>query len=76
MSGNYHNYQLLLARAAQLYDKHEVGRPEPFNVFSVLRKETDEVNLHSRFLYALLDYQKSGDDSWENLKELLAACWM
>ena len=71
MSGNYHNYQLLLARAAQLYEKHGVGRPEPFNVFSVLHKETDEVNLHSRFLYALLDYQKSGDDSWENLKDFL-----
>ena len=45
MSDNYHNYQLLLAKAAQLYEKHGVGRPEPFNVFSVLYKETDEVNL-------------------------------
>ena len=31
MSDNYHNYQLLLAKAAQLYEKHGVGRPEPLH---------------------------------------------
>ena len=41
--------QNLLKEAARLYEKHEAGRPEPFNVFSVLRSESDEVNLHSRF---------------------------
>ena len=71
MSDNYHNYQLLLTKAAQLYEKHGVGRPEPFNVFSVLHKETDEVNLHTRFLHALLDYQNPGDDTRENLKDFL-----
>ena len=71
MSENYHNYQLLLAKAARLYEKHGIGRPEPFNVFSVLYKETDEVNLHSRFLHALLDYKKPGTETRENLKDFL-----
>lgn len=71
MSDNYHNYQLLLAKAAQLYEKHGIGRPEPFNVFSVLYKETDEVNLHSRFLHALFDYKKPGTETRENLKDFL-----
>lgn len=71
MSENYHNYQLLLAKAALLYEKHGVGRPEPFNVFSVLHKETNEVNLHSRFLHALLDYKKPGTEIRENLKDFL-----
>ena len=71
MSENYHNYQLLLAKAARLYEKHGIGRPEPFNVFSVLDKETDEVNLHSRLLHSLLDYKKQGTETRENLKDFL-----
>ena len=71
MSDNYHSYQLLLKDAALLYEKHDVGCPDPFNVFSVLHKETDEVNLHSRFLHALLDHRKSGDETRENLKDFL-----
>ncbi len=31
MSDNYQNYQLLLAKAAQLYEKHGIGRPEPLH---------------------------------------------
>ncbi|MCY4604974.1 MAG: hypothetical protein OXE49_12145 [Gemmatimonadetes bacterium] len=31
MSDNYHNCQLLLAKAAQLYEKHGIGRPEPLH---------------------------------------------
>ena len=31
MSENYHNYQLLLAKAARLYERHGVGRPEPLH---------------------------------------------
>ena len=65
------NYRLLLAEAARLYEKHGAGRPEPFNVFSVLHKETDEVNLHSRFLHALLDYKKPWTETRENLKDFL-----
>ena len=73
MSDNYqiNDYQLLLAKAARFYEKYEVGRPEPFNVFSVLRKKSDEVNLHSRFLHALLDYKKPGDEHRENVKDFL-----
>ena len=61
----------LLAEAGRLYERHEAGRPEPFNVFSVLRKETDEVHLHSRFLKALLDYRPSPDGPRENLRDFL-----
>ncbi len=51
------NYCLLLKQAARIYKMHEAGRKEPFNIFTVLRKASDEVNLHSRFLHALLDHQ-------------------
>ena len=47
-------YRLLLEKAARSFDRHEAGRQEPFNLFSVLRTDHDEVNLHSRFLAALL----------------------
>ena len=36
------------------YDEIEKNKDD-FNVFSVLRKDSDEVYLHSRFLSALLD---------------------
>ena len=73
MSDNYqiNDYELLLARAAQFYEKYEIGHPEPFNIFSVLRTESDEVNLHSRFLCALLDYKKPRNGKKENLKDFL-----
>ena len=61
----------LLEKAGRLYERHEAGRPDPFNVFSVLRKETDEVHLHSRFLKALLDYRRSPDGPRENLRDFL-----
>ena len=65
------DYQLLLERVRLLYEKHEAGRRKPFNVFSVLRSPSDEVNLHSRFLHALLDYRKSPEAERENLKDFL-----
>ena len=68
MSGNY---PLLLEKAARLYERHEAGRLDTFNVFSVLRSESDEVNLHSRFLAALLDYRKSPDKPRRNLGDFL-----
>ena len=68
MSGNY---PLLLAEAARFYERHEAGRQDTFNVFSVLRSESDEVNLHSRFLAALLDYRKSPDKPRRNLEDFL-----
>ena len=63
------NYRSLLKNAALIYEKHEDGRKEPFNVFTVLRKASDEVNLHSRFLHALLDHQS--DTGRQNLKAFL-----
>ena len=73
MSDNYHNYQLLLAKAAQLYERHGIGLPAPFNVFSSLKNKNGYLNetLHSRFLYALLDYKKPRDETKENLKDFL-----
>ena len=65
------NYQLLLKEAALLYERYEAGRRDPFNVFSVLRTEHDEVNLHSRFLAALLDYRQPSDGHRENLADFL-----
>ena len=64
------NYRSLLKQARLIYEKHEAGRKEPFNVFTVLRKASDEVNLHSRFLHALLDHQ-SLDTGRQNLKNFL-----
>ena len=64
-------YRLLLERAARIHERHEAGRRYGFNVFSVLRSEHDEVNLHSRFLAALLDHRQSPGDSRENLAEFL-----
>lgn len=65
------NYRLLLERVARLYERHETGHRPPFNIFSVLRSESDEVNLHSRFLHALLNYRKPGEEARENLKDFL-----
>ena len=64
-------FRLLLEKAARLHDRHEAGRREAFNVFSVLRSEDDEVNLHSRFLAALLDHRQSPGEPRENLEDFL-----
>ncbi len=40
MSENYHSYQLLLAKAATLYERHGVGRPEPLHT-NLRRKYMD-----------------------------------
>ena len=61
----------LLSQAKLSYVRHEEGRREPFNVFTVLRSESDEVRLHSRFLAALLDHRKAPDAPRENLKDFL-----
>ena len=64
-------HRLLLERAGRLFDRYEAGRVEPFNVFTVLRSAHDEVNLHSRFLTALLDYRQPPEGQRENLKDFL-----
>ena len=65
------NHRQLLKDVALLYEKHEAGRTQPFNVFSVLRSENDEVNLHSRFLHALLDYRRPHHEARDNLADFL-----
>ncbi|MXW50769.1 MAG: hypothetical protein F4X81_08880 [Gammaproteobacteria bacterium] len=61
----------LLASAARLYERHRVNRPKPFNVFAVLRSTSDEVNLHSRFLHALLDHVDPSSGKRENLDQFV-----
>ena len=61
----------LLAEAARLYERHRANRPRPFNVFTVLRSASDEVNLHSRFLHALLDHLDPLSGKRENLKDFV-----
>lgn len=54
-----------------LYEKYRENNQQEFNIFSVLRTSSDEVNLHSRFLAALLDYQTTATAQKENLKSFL-----
>ena len=61
----------LFMRTAVLYERNGTTDPERFNVFSVLRAESDEVNLHSRFLAALLSCRNSRDTSLLNLDDFL-----
>ena len=68
------DYRRLLRGAVELFERHgEGGQPgESFNVFSVLRTETDEVNLHSRFLAALLSHRKPDRERARNLEDFLS----
>ena len=61
-------HQGLLGAAARLHERHRPHRPAPFNVFTVLRSASDEVNLHSRFLHALLDHRDPFSQQRENLE--------
>ena len=61
----------LLGSAARLYERHQANRLNPFNVFTVLRSTSDEVNLHSRFLHALLDHVDPLSGERENLGEFV-----
>ena len=63
--------QRLLERAMLLHERYGAGISESFNVFSVLRSQSDEVNLHSRFLRALLNHRKSCDAPLRNLEDFL-----
>lgn len=64
-------YSAILAEVARLHEKYVASNPEPFNIFSVLRSESDEVNLHSRFLAALLKHRKPNEDGRSNLEAFL-----
>lgn len=61
----------LLELTALLAERYRAKDRYRFNVFSVLRTATDEVNLHSRFLAALLQHRKSADEPMFNLCDFL-----
>lgn len=66
----------LLKEAEVLYERHWAGRRDPFNVFTALRSPSDEVNLHSRFLHALLDHRKPGAERRRaNLEDFTKEFW-
>lgn len=66
----------LLKEAELLYERHQAGRRDPFNVFTALCSPSDEVNLHSRFLHALLDHRKPGDGQRRaNLEDFTKEFW-
>ncbi len=61
----------LLRQAEVLYERYEAGRKEPFNLFSVLRKASDEEHLHSKFLAALLNWESPEDGAEKGAKKNL-----
>ena len=61
---------LLLKTATTLLAQERREDAESFNLFTVLRSGSDEVNLHSRFLHALLDHRTGGQR--RNLAAFLA----
>ncbi|MDE0036583.1 MAG: PD-(D/E)XK nuclease family protein [Gammaproteobacteria bacterium] len=64
-------HRQLIADVARLRERHQAGRPLPFNVFAVLRKPSDENHLHSRFLHALLDHRDSTSGERVNLADFV-----
>lgn len=61
-------YSNLLAVAGRVCERHWTNRSRTFNVFTVLRSASDEVNLHSRFLHAVLDHRDPANGRRENLE--------
>ena len=55
-------YEALLHQVEVLYALHEARRKEPFNLFTVLRKASDEEHLHSKFLEVLLSRESNLED--------------
>ena len=64
----------LLTEVRHLRERHPGGHDgrSPFNIFATLRSSSDEVNLHSRFLHALLDHREPGGER-ANLDDFLTA---
>ena len=60
--GDVSVYGPLLRQVAVLYERYEAHREEPFNLFTVLRKASDEEHLHSKFLEALLSRESNLED--------------
>ena len=71
IGGDRSAYEPLLRQVAVLYERHEARRKEPFNLFSVLRKASDEEHLHSKFLAALLNSKSPQDGVMENLGDFV-----
>ena len=73
--GGPSGYEALLRQVGVLYKCYEAGRREPFNLFSVLRKPSDEEHLHTKFLEALLKWKSPGNDAeagaTENLRDFV-----
>ena len=67
-----HTHQTLLDMVRLLKERQQSNQQSDFNIFSVLRSESDEVRLHSRFLGALLDYQQPYSKEKENLSAFLS----
>ncbi|MXY51295.1 MAG: hypothetical protein F4Y86_02015 [Gammaproteobacteria bacterium] len=62
----------LVTEVRRLRNRHQVRRDSgsQFNIFATLRSSSDEVNLHSRFLHALLD-RREPDGQRKNLEDFL-----
>lgn len=71
IGGDRSAYEPLLRKAEVLYERYEAGRKEPFNLFSVLRKASDEEHLHSKFLETLLNSKSPQDGVMENLSDFV-----
>jgi hypothetical protein len=70
-----HALQSLLSELhALVVRSRPAAESDPFNIFRLLRKETDEVNLHSRFLAELLDPHGSHGGGNAFLQLFLAQC--
>ena len=66
-------HELLLSKVGRFYERHNAARQgrTHFNVFTVLRSSSDEVNLHSRFLHAVLGHRATPDGELENLRDFV-----
>ena len=64
-------YREVLSSAALLRERYQTGGVEPFNLFTVLRKPSDEEHLHSRFLHALLKHRDPDTGKRDNLADFL-----
>ena len=62
-------HERILAVAARQRERHQASRKRPFNLFTVLRKPSDENHLHSRFLHAVLDHVDPDTGARENLAD-------
>lgn len=72
MPANIEIAKQLLEHVQTLHGLLQANRREPFNVFVAIRKSHDEVNLHSRFLHALLSHREE-DGRKSNLEDFLSA---